>query len=74
MPIGPEAGAVPANHRRRLDDLQSIEHSWGQMIEPGEHQAINVSKSHSLGRFSPQNVELVSKQENFGFQRIPRPK
>jgi hypothetical protein len=46
----------------------------GPMIEPGEYQAINVSKSHSLGRFSSQNIELVSKQEDFGFQRSPRPK
>jgi hypothetical protein len=73
-PIGPEASAVPADHGLRLDDLQSIEHSWGQMIEPGKHQAVNVSKGRSLGRFSSQNIELVSKQEDFGFQRSPRPK
>jgi hypothetical protein len=58
---------VPADHGLRLDDLQSIEHSRGQMIEPGKHQAVNVSKGHSLGRFSSQNIELVSKQEDFGF-------
>src|SRR6266545_7834904 len=73
-PIGPQASAMPADHGLRLDDLQSIEHSRGQMIEPGEHQAVNVSKGHSLGRFSSQNIELVSKQEDFGFQRSPRPK
>jgi hypothetical protein len=44
------------------------------MIEPGKHQAVNVSKGHSLGRFSSQNIELVSKQEDFGFQRSTRPK
>jgi hypothetical protein len=49
-------------------------HSRGQMIEPGEHQAVNVSKRHSLGRFSSQYIELVSKQEDFGFQRSTRPK
>src|SRR4029077_5226144 len=53
----------------RLDDLQSIEHSRGQMIEHGKHQAVNVSKGHSVGRFSSQNIELVSKQEDFGLQR-----
>src|SRR6185437_15108467 len=36
-PIGPEASAVPADHGLRLDNLQSIKHSRGQMIEPGEH-------------------------------------
>jgi hypothetical protein len=44
------------------------------MNEPGKHQAVNVSKGHSLGRFSSQNIELVSQQEDFGFQRSPRPK
>ena len=39
----------------------------GQMIEPGKHQAVNVSKGRSLGRFSSQYIELVSKQEDFGF-------
>jgi hypothetical protein len=44
------------------------------MNEPGKHQAVNVSKGHPLGRFSSQNIELVSQQEDFGFQRSPRPK
>src|SRR6266511_2326273 len=59
-PIGPQASAVPADHGLRLDDLQSIEHSRSQMIELGKHQAVTVSKGHSLGRFSPQNIELMS--------------
>jgi len=62
-----EAGAVPANHRRRLDDLQSIGHSWGKMIEPGEHQAVNVSKGHSLGRFSW--LETASSEDGPAFLR-----
>jgi hypothetical protein len=70
----PEASAVPADHGLRLDDLQSIEHSRGQMIELGKHQAVNASKGHSLGRFSSQNIELVSKQKDFDFQRSTRPK
>jgi hypothetical protein len=34
----------------------------------------STAHGHSLGRFSSQNIELVSKQEDFGFQRSPRPK
>jgi len=50
-----------------LDDLQSIGHSWGKMIEPGEHQAVNVSKGHSLGRFSW--LETASSEDGPAFLR-----
>jgi hypothetical protein len=73
-PIGPEASAVPADHGLRLDDLQSLEHYRGQVIGPSKHQAVNAGEGHSLGRFSAQNIELVPKHEDFGFQRSPRPK
>ena len=31
----------------------------------------STAHGHSLGRFSSQNIELVSQQEDFGFQRKP---
>jgi hypothetical protein len=43
------------------------------MIEPRKHQAINVAERQSLRGFAPQHVELVSKDEDLGFQRSPRP-
>src|SRR5208337_4572377 len=72
-PIGSETGAVPTDHRLRLEDFQRIEHLRGQTIEPGKHQAINVAESHSLGRSAMQHIELVSKEQDFSVQRSPRP-
>src|SRR5271155_5066411 len=72
-PIGSETGAVPTDHRLRLEDFQRIEHLRSQTIEPGEHQAINVAESHSLGRSAMQHIELVSKEQDFSMQRSPRP-
>src|SRR5271156_3096840 len=72
-PIGSETGAVPTDHRLRLEGFQRIEHFRSQTIEPGKHQAINVAESHSLGRSAMQHIELVSKEQDFSMQRSPRP-
>src|SRR5271169_5242808 len=72
-PIGSETGAVPTDHRLRLEDFKRIEHLRSQTIEPGKYQAINVAESHSLGRSAMQHIELVSKEQDFSMQRSPRP-
>src|SRR5258707_11877120 len=72
-PIGSEPSTVPADHRLRLENFQGVQYSRSQTIEPSKHQAVNVAEGQSLGGFSPQHVELVSKDKDLGFQRSPRP-
>ena len=43
------------------------------MIERGKHQPVNVIERQSLRGFAPQHVELVTKDQDLGFQRSPRP-
>ncbi len=35
--IGPEAGAMPAEHRFRFEDFQSIQHARSQTIQSRKH-------------------------------------
>ena len=72
-PIGSEAGAVPAYQRLRPYDLQSVQHPGSQPIEPNKHQPVDAAQRHAFRGFAPQDVELVSKNKDFGFQRSPRP-
>jgi hypothetical protein len=43
------------------------------MIERGKHKAVNVTERQSLGGFTAQHVELMSKDKVLGLQRSPRP-
>jgi hypothetical protein len=43
-PIGSEAGAVPADHCFRFEDLQSVQHARSQTIQSREHQAVNATE------------------------------
>ena len=72
-PIGSEASAVPADHRFRFEDFQSIQHARSQTIQSREHQAINATEGQSPRRFAPQHVELVSKNQDFCLKPCPRP-
>src|SRR6516164_136763 len=71
-PIGSETSAVPADHRLRLEDFQCVQYSRSHTIEPRKHQAVNIAERQSFRRFAPQHVELVSKDQDLGFQRSPR--
>src|SRR5262249_55723573 len=66
--------AVPADHRPWLENFQCVQYSRSHTIEPRKHKAVNVAEGQSLRGFAPQHVELVSKDEDLGFQRSPRPK
>ena len=64
---------MPADHRLRLEDFQCVQHSRSQAIETGKHQAINIAERQSLRGLAPQHIELMSEDEDLGFQRSPRP-
>src|SRR5258708_18083653 len=72
-PIGLEPGAVPADHRLRLENFKCVQHSRSHTIERGKHQAVNVTERQPLWGFAPQHVELMSKDKVLGLQRSPRP-
>src|ERR1700704_1680170 len=72
-PIGSEAGAVPAHQRLRPYNLQGVQHPGSQAIKPNKQQAVDAVEGHSLRRFAPQDIELVPKHKDFGFQRNARP-
>jgi hypothetical protein len=64
---------MPTDHCLRFDDLQRVQHLWGQTINPGKHQAINVAEVHPLWRSAPQHIELMPQQNDFSLQRSLRP-
>src|SRR3954452_16000547 len=72
-PIGSKGGAMPADHRLGFDNCQSLQDARSEKIQPGKHEAINVAEGYSLRAFTPQHIELVSKNQNFRFQCSPRP-
>jgi hypothetical protein len=43
-PIGSETGAVPADHRFRLEDFQCVQHARSKTIQSRKHQAINATE------------------------------
>src|SRR6266851_3674428 len=71
--ISSEPSAVPADHRLRLENFQCVQYSRSHTIERGKHKAVNVTERQPLWGFSPQHVELMSKDKDLGFQRSPRP-
>jgi hypothetical protein len=64
---------VPAHQRFRPYNLQGIQDRRSQAIEPNKQQAVDAVEGHSLRRFAPQDIELVPKYKDFGFQRSARP-
>jgi hypothetical protein len=42
-------------------------------MEAAKYEAIDLAKGDSLWRFTAQNFELVTKNEDFGMQCRPRP-
>ena len=72
-PIGPEAGAMPADHRFRFEDFQSFQHARSQTIQSRKHQAVNAIEGHSLRRLATEHIELVSKNQDFRLKPCSRP-
>jgi hypothetical protein len=64
---------MPADHRLRLEDFQSIQYSRSQPIEPGKHEPVNGAEGQPLRSLAPQHVELVSQHQDFGLQCSARP-
>ena len=71
--IGLETGEVPADHPPRRENFQCVQYSRSHTIEPRKHKAVNVAEGQSPRGLAPQHVKLVSKDEDLGFQRSPRP-
>jgi hypothetical protein len=54
-------------------NLQSVQDPGSQPIELNKQQPVDAAEGHSLRGFATQDVELVSKNKDFDFQRSPRP-
>ena len=61
---------MPAQ-RLRPNDLQRFQHPGSQPIEAHKQQPVDAAESHSLRSFAPQDIELMAKHKDFGFQRSP---
>jgi hypothetical protein len=64
---GPICGRIERRRLVRAEVSQQVDRS------AGGHEAIDPAKGYPLRRSKVQNIELVTKNENFGLQRRPRP-
>jgi hypothetical protein len=72
-PIGPKAGAMPADHSIRVDDLQGVENVRRQRVKTSEHHPVDTRESNTSRSLAAEHVQLVPKYQILGFQRCPRP-
>jgi hypothetical protein len=63
---------VPADQRLWPYNLQSVQHLGSQAIETNKYQPVDAAERQALRGFAPQDVELMPKYKDFGFQRGPR--
>jgi S-ribosylhomocysteine lyase LuxS involved in autoinducer biosynthesis len=63
---------MPSDDGLRLEDFHRVQHLGSQVIEPREHQAIDIADGNPLGRATPQHIELMPAGENFGLQGCAR--
>src|SRR5229473_4702833 len=63
---------MPADHRLRLNDRESVQHAGRQPIQPGKYQTVDAGEGSSLRRFTPQHVELMTKRQDLYLQRRSR--
>jgi hypothetical protein len=71
-PIGSETSTMPAQQRLRPYDFQRLHYPGSQAIEADKHQAVDAAEGYSLRGLAPQDVQLMPKHKDFGFQRGPR--
>ena len=64
---------MPPDYRFRPEDFQRVQNIRIQPIKPGKHPTIDVAENYPLSRFTPQHIELVPKDKDFGLQGSPRP-
>src|SRR6266852_8374442 len=63
---------MPADHRLRLNDRESVQHAGRQPIQPGKSQTVDAGEGWSLRRFTPQHIELMTKRQDLNLQRRSR--
>src|SRR5262249_40085663 len=71
-PFAPDPGPVPAQQGRGPYNLESVQRPRSHAIESHKQQPIYAAESGPLRATAPQNVQLMPKHENFGFQRSAR--
>jgi|SRR5215471_12871876 len=64
---------MPCDHCRRLENYQRVAHTGRQVTEPSGHKPIDVVEDKALRRLTPQHIELMTEDENFGVQRNSGP-
>jgi hypothetical protein len=65
---------MPTDDGLWLEYFQGIQHVRRKPIEPREHEPIDIAERQSVGRFTPQKVELMPKHQDLSLQCSPRPK
>src|SRR5262249_30301600 len=60
---------MPADHRLRLHDRESVQHAGRQLIQPGKYQTVDAGENW---RFTPQHVDLMAKRQDLYLQRRSR--
>jgi hypothetical protein len=64
---------MPPDYRFRPKDFQRVQNIRMQLIKSGKHPTIDVAEDYPLSRFTPQYIELMPKNKDFGLQGSPRP-
>jgi len=72
-PIEPEPAPVPANNRLRADHGHRIQEGSEQPMQPNEDQPIEIGEPRLLRCRTPQDIQLMPKEEVLGFEPCPRP-
>src|SRR4029077_19431883 len=72
-PIRSETGTVPTDDGIRLHKRQRLDGIWHQTIQPNKDQAIHRPEGQSLRQMPALDVKLMTKDQDLGFQRDPRP-
>jgi len=73
-PPGAKTHPVPANDCPRTHDRRGVADIGETPIHPDEQRPITAGKPQSFRSLSMQNVQLMTKDKNFGFQSFMRTK
>src|SRR6476660_7858044 len=73
-PPGAKTHPVPANDCLRTHDRRGLADIGETPIQPDEQRPITAGKPQPFWSLSVQNVQLMAKDENFGFQSFMRTK
>ena len=73
-PPGAKTHPVPAHDRLRTHDRRGVADIGETPIQPDEQRPITAGKPQPFRSLSVQNVQLMAKDEDFGFQAFMRTK